>query len=473
MKYFKTIKNDISKLHPLPIFIVFIVLTFVFTHSYIDSTNPASRFMTMESLVEEKTFIVNEKHIYTDDKMIRQGNYYSSKPPVLTIIGSGIYYALYNLFDLNLPEKPYFFTINSAVYLITFFLIGSTYLLLLLYFYKTLNLLKIKKRYQILLLAGLGLGTLYLTYSITLNNHTIAGSFLFIGFYYLLKIKINNPDSATQKKYLALAGLFISLSAVIDLPTGLIFLALFFVYAFFTISKKQSVYYIMAAAPIIIIHLFFNYQITGDFLPVQFHPEYDNYKNITWNILGGAKDNIQKNLPSYIIYEENTFLYIFNILFGTHGLFLYSPILLFAIYAIYKIIKNKSRAFLQGLIPSKKMRDKRHQFWIEALFISTGFLIIFLFYVKMQTYTGSAFGFRWFIALTPLLYFFNIFLFLKPPSRKFINGFIIIFIISTAICFVGFLYPWTPHHLIIETPTADYQIGFPLLTNLSLIAQNF
>lgn len=491
MKYLETIKNDIRQLHPLPIFIVFIVLISVFTHSYIDSTNPASRFITMESLVEERTFVVNEKHIYTDDKMIRQGNYYSSKPPALTITGSGIYYVLHNFFGLNLPEKPYFFTINTAVYLITFFLIGGTYLLLLLYFYKTLNLLKIQKKYQTLLLAGLGLGTLYLTYSITLNNHTIAGSFLFISFYYLLKTKINNPDPAAQKKYLALSGLFVSLSAVIDLPAGLTFLALFFIYVFFTISKKQSAYYVAAVIPIIIIHLFFNYQITGDLLPAQFHPEYGDYNNVVWNELGGAGNNQGDKDWNSLFYEKNPFLYAFNILFGSHGLLSYSPILLFAFYAIYKIIRNK------------------HPFRFEAVLISLGFLIIFLLYtIKMRVYTGSAFGFRWLIAITPLIYFFSIFLFTplnktanlvkygklsnkanlskhnyrddiyltgstKKISSKFSNAFILILIISIAISFVGFLNPWAHPRLIIETQTSEYTIHCPFLTNLTKIYHSF
>ena len=332
MRYLIEIKKILNRLHPLPIFIFFIILIICVTNNSINNVNPASRFLTMESLVENGTFTINEKHQYTCDKMFRDGNYYSSKPPVLSVAGAAIYYVLHNFFNLDLPDKPYINTENLSVYFITLILVGGTYLLLLFYFYKTLKLLKIKKEHQILLL-GLGCGTLYLSYLPTLNNHTVAGSLLFIGFYYLLKLKLG--EAKDYKKNIALCGFFASLSAVIDLPTGLVFLALFCVYIFFIISKKQTVYYILAAAPIIIIHLFLNLQITGDFLPVQFHPELGDYKNLIWNLLGSD------GIP----HQQNLLIYAFNIFFGARGLLFFSPILIFAFYSIYKTIKSRKNRF--------------------------------------------------------------------------------------------------------------------------------
>lgn len=446
MRYLIEIKKTLSRLHPLPIFIFFIILVIFVTNNSINSANPASRLLTIESLVENETFTLNEKYYYTCDKIFRDGNYYSSKPPVLSVAGAGIYYVLHNFFNLNLPDKPYFNTKNLSVYLITLILVGGTYLLLLFYFYKTLKLLKIKKEYQTLLLLGLGCGTLYLSYLPTLNNHTIAGSFLFIGFYYLLKLKLGKIKD--YKKNIILCGFFTSLSAVIDLPTGLTFLALFCIYIFFTISKKQTVYYIFAAAPIIIVHLFLNLQITDDFLPAQFHPEFDNYENVTWNRMANKGE----------LNFENPFLYVFNIIFAARGLLFYSPILIFAFYSIYKTIKNK-----------------KGRFWKEVTLILSGFIIISLFYIiKIRDYAGCSYGFRWFIAITPLLYFFIIFLFNKKKDAKFKNIFSAILIISILISMIGLCNPWSRSHAFIEIPNKNnIIIHSPFLANLILIFNEF
>lgn len=438
--------NLIKKNYWVVVFAFFIIILILFTQSFINSTNPASRFLTMESIVERGTFIINEKHIYTDDKMIREGNYYSSKPPVLTVMGSGIYYILHKAFNQRLPQEPYYFTANLSVYIITLILVGIPFLLLLFFFYKTLKILKINSEYQVVLLIGLGLGTLYLTYSITLNNHLPAGAFLFISFYYLLKIKFNQSDN--YKKYFFLSGLFASLALVIDLA-ALFFFILFFFYLIYSFPFKKSIYFISAAAPIFIIHLFFTYHITGDFLPVQFHPEFSNnfstHQKAVWSQLGGGNEKINRNL----------FVYIINILFGTHGLFSYSPILLFALYAILKEIKNKL------------------EFRREAILILSGFATVLLFCIlKLKVYTGSAFGFRWFIALTPLLYFFNILLFRNRPSRKFMTFFNTALVISVSIALIGFLNPWPNYMVNISTPFPEYPIlklNFPLLNSLIAI----
>jgi len=184
----------------------------------------------MESIVERKTFTINEKYTYTNDKIKINNDYYSSKPPVLSVIGAGVYYVLHNFINLNFGNPVDFYLTNNniTVYIITLLLVGSTFILLLYYLYKSFELFKIKKKYQNILLLGFGLGTLYLPFSITLNNHTIAGSLLFVSFYYLLKIKQNKKENL--KRYIIIISLLTSLSATIDLPTGLTFLILFYIY---------------------------------------------------------------------------------------------------------------------------------------------------------------------------------------------------------------------------------------------------
>ncbi len=436
MKVQKSNLNFFKKIIPIILFLFFTSILLVATNSNISAANDASRIATIKNLVEEKTLNINKTNYLTCDMINRDGSFYSSKPPVLSIMGSGIYYIIYNFSDLRLPEHDFPREPNTAYYLLTFLLVGAPYLLLLLYFYKTLKIFKINELHKILLTSGLGLGTLYLSYSVTLNNHIPAGSFLFISFYYLLKIKYNDRNKS-NKIYIALSGFFASLAAVIDLPTGLTFLVIFFFYYYLNKQKKYLFYYILAALPLILIHLFLNIQITGDILPAQFHQNYYSFENSYWTKTVG----IDKLQDPYL-------LYAFNILFGSHGLLFYNPLLILAFYGIYKTIKDRE--------PLKK----------EAIMTIIGFSILFLYYtLKVRSYGGSSYGFRWFITITPLIYFYIVLLFSNKKYKKSRNFFIPLFILSILIAFTGLLSPWTATSITLEDGENLIKINSSFLVN--------
>ncbi|MBT6691680.1 hypothetical protein HOB10_05110 [Candidatus Parcubacteria bacterium] len=388
--------------------------------------------MTMQAIVEQGTLVINDYQINTDDKILRDGNYYSSKPPVLSVAGAGVYFVLYNVFNLDIRMLDQ----SWAIYFINLILVGGSFFALLFILHKTIKLLDIRKEYRTWLLLGFGLGTLFFSFFISLNNHTIAGSLLFIGFYFLLKLKLKKSNN--YKKYLSLSGFFISLAAVIDIPTGLTFLFLFFIYCLVTFPKKYIIYYILAALPMLILQVVLNYQVTGDFLLPQFHPEF-------WDPVSVAYGTAIRSRP---------LVYLINILFGTHGLFLYTPILLFSIYSIYKILRNR----------------KAH-FRLEALIIFVGFLIIILYYsLKVRVYTGASFGYRWLIAITPLLYFFLLLLFTKKRSYNFLLLFTTTTAISIVVALIGFLNPWgrTLADILLSNGQI-VKIDFPLLVSIMVL----
>lgn len=436
MENFTEQKKVSGQKYPIAIFIFFAFIIILFTGKTIKNINPASRFLTMESLVEQGSFAITEKNNYTCDKISRGGEYYSSKPPVLTAVGAGIYYVLHNMFNLNLPQGgiiDYLDEINISVYIITFALAGAPYLLLLFYFYKTLNLFKIEGLYKTLLMLGLGFGTLYLPYSTTLNNHTAGGSFLFIGFFYLLKTKLAGKNE-NKKKYMSLSGFFTSAAAVIDLPTGLTFLLLFALYYLFTGQKKYLFFYIFSTTPLLAAHLYLNFIITGSFIPPQFSPE-------LW-----IHDKS-------IITKHNIFRYTFNIFFGARGLFFYTPILLISFYGIFKTLRKKSNIFFN-----------------EAFLIIFGFSVIALFYIiRIRNYAGFAYGFRWFIAATPLLYFFTIFPLSKKMVDKEKNYFIFLLAISITFSSIGLYNPWPVPELTTKIKNKEITIHSPLLSNINSI----
>ncbi len=419
------------------IFLFFSFLVLFFTRNTVSNINPGSRFLTIESIVEKRTLAINEKQNYTCDKIQRDGNYYSSKPPILTTAGSGIYYVLHNFFNLSLPNSDienYLDEKNLAVYIITLILVGIPYLLLLIFFYKSLGFFKLTKESKLLLFLGLSLGTLYLPYATTLNNHVPAGSLLFISFYYLLKTKFNK-NKIGNKKYIALSGLFASLAAVIDLPTGSIFLFLFFVYFLINENKKHIIYYLLAGAPIVLTHLFLQIQITGDILPAQLHQE-------LW-----AKSSIKTE-------RDGIFLYIFNIFLGARGYFLYTPLLIISFYSIFKTIKNKENKFRQ-----------------EAIMTVIAFTAITLFYVlRARDYAGFAYGFRWFIAITPIVYFFTIFIFTEESLKRLQKYLLAALASSVVIALIGMYNPWSiPRLKIVSSENKEIIIHSPIVSNINSI----
>jgi hypothetical protein len=423
-KYWASLKEDKYKRHVALALFLFAIFLVLFTEPYFNTFNVVSRYLTIESIVEDGDFIVDDKRIATSDMIYREGHYYSSKPPVFSIMASSVYYITHNFFNQDFQEindrssgeekMLFYYSIYPTIYITSLIFVGFTFWLMLLYFYKAMQLFSVKKKYYLPLILGLGLGTLFFSYSITFNNHTIGGSLLFIAFYYLLLIKKANYRPEKLNKYLSLAGLFASLSAVIDLPAGLAFYGLFFLYFFFKVGWRKIIYYVWPAIIIFSFHLYFNYQAFGGLWPAQAYKQY-------WIGPDG------KAILSAWFEHHTWYVYIFNIFIGSHGLLLYTPILGISFYAMYKIIKEK------------------HDFMWEALMVLFGFIIITLFYtIFARDYGGAAYGFRWYIAITPLIYFFTIFLCQNTFGKKLKLLFPILFIWSVAFAILGAYDPWPP-----------------------------
>lgn len=442
--FFISLREDKYKRHIVLAFFLFFLFLVFFTEPYFNTFNIVSRYLTIESIVEDHDFIIDDKHDATEDIIYRDGHWYSSKPPVLPIVASSVYYVAHNFFNQDFPsfdevhEDQYYYSLYPTVYFTSLIFVGGTFLLLLFYFYKTLKLFSIDKKHHLPLILGLGIGTLFFSYSITLNNHTIAGALLFISFYYLLLLKneVNNVAKLNQR--LAISGFLASLAAVIDLPTGLTFYGLFFLYFLFKFGYKKIIYYIWPAVIILAIHFYFNYQIFGGFLPAQVYKQY-------W--IGPDGDWINQEASPDFSYRNAWPIYLFNILIGSHGLLLYTPVLALAFYGMYKIIKEKK------------------EFLWEAVLVLVGFLLVIIFYTFFsRAYGGTAYGFRWFIAVTPLIYFFIIFLFQGQPSRKISLIFTLLFGWSAIFAIIGAYDPW-PAGFVFDLWGQTW-LGSPIIMNL-------
>jgi hypothetical protein len=412
-----------------------IILILIITNNDNATDNVNSRIATIESLVNRQTFIIDNSPYATTDKIQNPNNqhFYSSKPPLLSFFGAIIFFLLKNIFQLSLDGQK---TLSLAQYLITLIIIGGSFLTLIIFFFKSLQWTQLSENKKYTLTGLFAFSTYLFSYVGTFNNHIPAAMTLFLSFYFILKIKFTQNKLSTN---LFWCGVWLGLSGVIDLTSAtLLWVVFYFIYFLKNLKNKTNIVWLLVGFTVpVLLHLFLNWQITGDFLPAYMHKSWYNHI--------GSSYLISQSFP-------NKFTFIFNILIGHHGLFLYSPILLFSIREIILILKNK-----------------QHQLYNEAwlllysIIISTILIIFFI-----PNYGGFAFGFRYFIPFIPLIFFFIIF-YLK---RQVINTiFIIIALYSIIISIIGTINPWSIKTLI-TVNRKEYKISFPIVSNLLQLQRN-
>ncbi len=400
----------------LILFAMVLLVLSQFVTQKIGSNNDWSRMGTMRSLVHNNTFETGFK--IGQDKIRINGKFYSSKPPLLSFLGAGVYNVVLGVAgfggqNVKRPSQLYFW--------ITLFLITVPSSLGAVMFYKLLRFTKIKEYYRFLLVFALVFGTLLFSYGGTVNNHTVAAAALLAGFYFLLLTKFRPLE---QTKAAIACGFFFALAATFDL-TGFIWLVLFAGYFLFYRKYRLCGWYILGAALPLIFHLSLTYHITGGLLPPQIaHPEFFQYPGSYWS-KGFANQNLDP-WPAYLM----------NITIGHHGVFVYTPLFLFSIL---------------GLI--FQLRNRKQKFWSEGVVISLGifFLLLIFLFVNSRNYSGVNYGFRWFIPVIPLLFFFTSFIFLDEFTvdskylwiyKLLLLLFFIVLAYSIYVAYVGTSHAW-------------------------------
>src|SRR5262245_60874541 len=79
------------------------------------SSNPRSRLATMDAIVHDRTLAIDKSVFTTVDKVKLRGQYYSTKPPLLSAVGASLYWPLHHIVGLsfrdNLPVPVYILTL--------------------------------------------------------------------------------------------------------------------------------------------------------------------------------------------------------------------------------------------------------------------------------------------------------------------------------------------------------------------------
>ncbi len=387
-----------------------VVMVLAFTTGRATGHNPLSRLATIDALVHDGTLAIDQSPFSnTVDKIMVEGKLYSSKAPLLSVLGAGVYTVLFEVFGLSLRDEGRPF----AVFWLNMILGIGPHLLLLVFADRILRLWQHSDQSRLLVLAVLGFGQLGLGYATTLNNHVPAAAALMAAFYFTLRVR-NVGEARTVD--LLLASFLAGLAPTLDFGASVMSLGLLVLLApFRSVNRALPV-----ALGVLIpgfVHTALNHAITGGFLPTPFRGELYRFPGSYWTAPVGID-----------ALREDRFTYAFHSLLGHHGLLTMTPLLVLGLVALVQLVRA------------------RGQLWREALVVGLAFSVALLYYLfRTRNYGGVCVGFRWMLAYTPfVLLFLGGMVETLNKARFGMPAFVLLFVIGQYHATNGLQNPW--HH---------------------------
>ena len=336
------------------------LLALVFTQTDVSlSGNEASRFAVVQAWGEQRVFHINSTEFRTVDRIVRDGKVYSDKPLPLSWALGSVHASVHACTGLNFHDNY-----HLLIYLYNLLAGGLVNVLIFLWLFDHLRRRREgtqEKKFVIAL--GAVLGSWLLSYSVTVNNHTPA-ALAFLGWF----IVLDKFGRAPGRRLAAVAGLTAGIVTALDIPTG-----------FFCCLATPLVLYFSGGK---------NWRLAGTGLAV--------CAAAGIGIAGLNMYAYDTILPLYVANGGGTFtpgtgrkdhlFYAFEALLGGRGLLSYQPFLLFLLPGLGFFRKKLSCAAWGAL---------------------ACVLACIVFYVVMTNeFGGAAYGFRYFIPVLPVLWYF-------------------------------------------------------------------
>ena len=366
----------------------------------VNGWNEASRMALTQSLVENGSFTIDKSPFtQTGDKVYIDGQFYSDKPPLPSILAAAAYFPIYHL-GIHLD-----YGWNLAYYLIILFTIKFWWVLSILAFRRILILTGVAEDQLTKLTLIFAFASLAFSWSATFNNHSLAASWSTIALMYYLQ----GDRRSNQVQDLMLSGLFFGLAGAADVPISIFFLS-FGILVFMKQKFSTGLFvYLGAGLTPLSIYGLVNYFISGSLVPVQIVGEHFQFAGSVWG----------QGLQVNSLLE--TLQYGFLSLFGVRGFVWYNPLLIILIPLIVAQMKTENRH-----------RD-------EAIAIGLSSIILILYYIIFtQNYGGWSYSIRWFVPLLP--YFYLFLTSLEIDRNRYTR---IIVPISIIISIIGLINPWS------------------------------
>ena len=288
----------------------------------LQSANDRSRWCTVWSLVERGTFQIDEIRQVPGwdsiDIIYDDGHFYSTKPPLLTVIVAGITWCVQRATGWSLEEQTQ--SVTAAVLFVVNIL---PFVVSLVVLSRLLARVAQTSWCRLFILAAAAFGTLATPFLMTLNNHTVAVAGVILSLYALERIL---SDEIPQGCCFALCGFAAGWSCANELPAAAFGLATFALAARRSV-RKTAIWYAPAALLPIIAFLTTNIIATGSWKPT-----YASYGSSKYNfVVDGVPsywmnpDGVDRNLDSPLVYFLHSTV-------GHHGIFSLTPLFLLALF---------------------------------------------------------------------------------------------------------------------------------------------
>jgi hypothetical protein len=377
------IRNTVS--HHIPLrynkeaLVIFLAL-FV-TYGYFlrgfSGDNANSRLDLVFALVHEGRLTIDSFHdtpgMFTMDKSFYNGHYYSDKAIGTAVLGTIVYLPLYWI-GLILKHQA---SLLYAGYLINLCAVAfpSAFAGSLIYLVSE-HISRSKFRAYVVTMA-IALGTMALPFSTLFFEHQLTASVLFIGFFIILRWRVNPQQGSNASTFLV--GLLLGFALITSYPSVIIVAPVTLYYLYVMKDRKPFYWTTYVVAPAIgmliplVIYLGYNTLVFGT-------PFTNAYRHLVDNAAqrGMGQGIMGVGWPRGVVLYYITFHPI-------RGLFFQSPVLIAALYGWYFMYKEK-------------------KFRIEALLSATaliGYLLMNSGYY--QWWGGASSGPRHLIPMIPFL----------------------------------------------------------------------
>ncbi|QDT37458.1 hypothetical protein [Stratiformator vulcanicus] len=344
----------------------------------LQSANDRSRWATVWSLVERNSFQIDrlqrDSGWRTIDRVLVDGHFYSSKPPLLPLVTAGIYAGYRQALDRTLTQSPTLLTRHVLTILNLLPLVAALWLTC-----------RIVDRYarsstaRLIVPAVLAFGTFLSPFSVVLNNHTPAAMTLVFSIYALLSIYSDGRRSAV---YFAAVGFFAAATVANELP-ALAWCAICFA-AMASKDWKRTLLYAAPAAAVVAITYFVSLRIqTGGWKPFYAYYGTELYRYV------------HEGVPSYWLNPQGIDrnldsppMYLFHCILGHHGIISLTPIFAITFFGWFRL-----------------WQDRRHPL-MPLSAVTAALTVVVLGFYLMRTenynYGGNSSALRWALWMIPL-----------------------------------------------------------------------
>lgn len=354
--------------------------------------------------------IVTEDGWRTIDKVLNPDtqDFYSSKPPLLPTLVAGEYWLLHKGLGWSITDERQRWEVVPAILLTLNALPWGVALFLL---------ARLLERHgttdwgRLFVLAAACFGTFVTTFSITLNNHTVAAWSAMFALY--AAVRIWSPradglrpvgDAAPPFSLFPVAGFFAGFTACNELPAAAFAVALFLLLLWRAPGRTLAGFLPAALVPVAAFFLT-NYLAMGGLNPAyeKFGGPWYDYEGSYWKRLAENP----RGIDAAGLFESRG-TYAFHLLLGHHGAFSLTPVFLLSLAGMVVLALHAGPALFghekERALPEAGARRGLTLAGLLALGVT---VVVLAFYVlvlheRQRNYGGWTSGPRWLLWLTPL-----------------------------------------------------------------------